>query len=294
MHVTVVFDDREDKYVARFTNLRMDPFEVPSDLVVHNEKLLIGGIWCIVKIEYVGLNKENDEDEQAAFEEDIFGNKKKKKQIKRKKSKYDSPFEIASLKPIQMPNLDLDEIKDARANFTKDEWIALMLRSAGYEPTQLSQKEKLHYLLRFVPFIQKNYNLVELGPRGTGKSHAYSELSPYSILMSSGTTTVSNMFYNMSSRRVGLVGNWDCIAFDEVAGITQASGDMVQIMKNYMANGSFARGSDSVSSDACRTHFRNLVNESYWTKSSADCETSQRRPSNGKSLFICTSIGILS
>ena len=101
-----------------------------------------------------------------------------------------------------------------------------------------------------MPFIQKNYNLVELGPRGTGKSHAYSELSPYSILMSSGTTTVSNMFYNMASHRVGLVGNWDCIAFDEVAGITQASADMVQIMKNYMANGSFARGADSISSDA--------------------------------------------
>lgn len=246
--ITVTFDDREDKYVARFTNLRMDPFEVPSDLVVHNEKLLIGGIWCIVKIEYVGLNKEEDDDD--GIEEDIFGNQKKKKKVKRKKSRYDSPFEIASLKPIQMPNLDLDEIKDARENFTKDEWIALMLRSAGYEPDELSQKEKLHYLLRFVPFIQKNYNLVELGPRGTGKSHAYSELSPYSILMSSGTTTVSNMFYNMASRRVGLVGNWDCIAFDEVAGITQASGDMVQIMKNYMANGSFARGTDSVSSDA--------------------------------------------
>ena len=245
--ITVTFDDREDKYVARFTNLRMDPFEVPSDLVVHNEKLLIGGIWCIVKIEYVGLNKEDDDDQ--AFEEDIFGNQKKKK-IKKKKSRYDSPFEIASLKPIQMPNLDLDEIKDARENFTKDEWIALMLRSAGYEPDELTRKQKLHYLLRFVPFIQKNYNLVELGPRGTGKSHAYSELSPYSILMSSGTTTVSNMFYNMASRRVGLVGNWDCIAFDEVAGITQASGDMVQIMKNYMANGSFARGTDSVSSDA--------------------------------------------
>lgn len=248
--ITVVFDDREDKYVARFTNLRMDPFEVSSDLVVHNEKLLVGGIWCIVKIDYVGLDKYNDEDEQEAFEEDIFGNKKKKKKIKRKKSKYDSPFEISSLKPIQMPNLDLDEIKEIRANFTKDEWIALLLRSAGYEPSELSQKEKLHYLLRFVPFIQKNYNLVELGPRGTGKSHVYSELSPYSILMSSGTTTVSNMFYNMSSRRVGLVGNWDCIAFDEVAGITQASGDMVQTMKNYMANGSFARGADSISSDA--------------------------------------------
>ena len=246
--ITVTFDDREDKYVARFTNLRMDPFEVPSDLVVHNEKLLIGGIWCIVKIEYVGLNKE--EDDEQAFEEDIFGNQKKKKKIKKKKSRYDSPFEIASLKPIQMPNLDLDEIKDSRSNFTKDEWITLMLRSAGYEPDELTRKQKLHYLLRFVPFIQKNYNLVELGPRGTGKSHAYSELSPYSILMSSGTTTVSNMFYNMASRRVGLVGNWDCIAFDEVAGITQASGDMVQIMKNYMANGSFARGADSVSSDA--------------------------------------------
>ena len=246
--ITVTFDDREDKYVARFINLRMDPFEVPSDLVVHNEKLLIGGIWCIVKIEYVGLNKE--EDDEQAFEEDIFGNQKKKKKIKKKKSRYESPFEIASLKPIQMPNLDLDEIKDSRSNFTKDEWITLMLRSAGYEPDELTRKQKLHYLLRFVPFIQKNYNLVELGPRGTGKSHAYSELSPYSILMSSGTTTVSNMFYNMASRRVGLVGNWDCIAFDEVAGITQASGDMVQIMKNYMANGSFARGTDSVSSDA--------------------------------------------
>ena len=229
--ITVVFDEREDKYVARFTNLRMDPFEVPSDLVVHNEKLLIGGIWCIVRIEYVGLK--DDDDGQDDMDEDIFGNKKKKKRVRKKKSKYDSPFEISSLKPIQMPNLDLDEIKEARGNFTKDEWITLLLRSAGYEPDVLSEKEKLHYLLRFVPFIQKNYNLVELGPRGTGKSHAYSELSPYSILMSSGTTTVSNMFYNMSSRRVGLVGNWDCIAFDEVAGITQATGDMVQIMKNY-------------------------------------------------------------
>lgn len=246
--ITVHFYDREDKYIAYFTNLRMDPFEVPSDLVVHNEKLLIGGIWCIIKIEYVGLEKEDDD--QNSFEEDIFGNQKNKKKIRKRKSKYDSPFEIASLKPIQMPNLDLDDIREARANFTKDEWITLLLRSAGYEADELTEKEKLHYLLRFVPFIQKNYNLVELGPRGTGKSHVYSELSPYSILMSSGTTTVSNMFYNMSSRRVGLVGNWDCIAFDEVAGITQASGDMVQIMKNYMANGSFARGADSISSDA--------------------------------------------
>lgn len=245
--VAVGFDDREDKYVARFTNMRMDAFEVSSDLVVHNEKLLIGGIWCIVKIEYVGMEKYDREED---FEENIFGNQKQKKKVKRKKSKYDSPFEISSLKPIQMPNLDLDEFMNARSHFTKTEWIDLLLRSAGYEPDELADKEKTHYLLRFVPFIQKNYNLVELGPRGTGKSHVYSELSPYSILMSSGTTTVSNMFYNMSSRRVGLVGNWDCIAFDEVAGITQASQDMVQLLKNYMANGSFARGTDSINSDA--------------------------------------------
>ena len=246
--ITVELVEREDRYIARFTNLRIDPFEVSPDLVVHNEKLLTGGIWCILKIDYVGL--EMDLYDEFDCEEEIFENTKHRKQTQKRRSKYNSPFEITSLKPIQMPNLDLEEIKEARINFTKDEWVDLLLRSAGYEPTALSQKEKLHYLLRFVPFIQKNYNLVELGPRGTGKSHVYSELSPYSILMSSGHTTVSNMFYNMSSRRVGLVGNWDCIAFDEVAGITQASGDMVQIMKNYMANGSFARGTDAISSDA--------------------------------------------
>ena len=246
--VTVRLDEKEDKYVASFTNLDLKDFEVNSDLVVHNEKLLIGGIWCIIKIEYVGLELDDEEDE---YEEDIFeGNKKKRKKLKKKKSRYESPFAIAALKPIQMANLDLDEIIEARQQFTKDEWITILLRSAGYEPDELDEKQKFHYLLRFVPFIQKNYNLVELGPRGTGKSHAYSELSPYSILMSSGHTTVSNMFYNMASHRVGLVGNWDCVAFDEVGGIKDSDADMVQIMKNYMANGSFARGSDSISSDA--------------------------------------------
>lgn len=251
--ITVLFDEYEDKYVAQFTNLKLRPFEVSSDLVVHNEKLLIGGIWCIIKIEYVGLSEDEDEDDYDEGGTDIFGNtQKKKKTNKKKKSKYDSPFEIASLKPIQMPNLNLDEIRESRSLFTRDEWITLLLRSAGYEPDELSEKEKMHYLLRFVPLIQKNYNLVELGPRGTGKSHVYSELSPYSILISSGHTTVSNMFYNMASRRIGLVGNWDCIAFDEVGGIKKASGndDMVQTMKNYMANGSFARGTDAISSDA--------------------------------------------
>lgn len=245
--ISVVFEEREDKYIAHFTNLRMAPFEVEADLVVHNEKLLIGGIWCIVRIEYVGLAGDEEGEEPVV---DIFGNQKVQRKVKKKKSRYDSPFAITSLKPIQMPNLDLDEILEARDSFNSEEWIALLLRSAGYEPTQLTQKERLHYLLRFVPFIQKNYNLVELGPRGTGKSHVYSELSPYSILISSGHTTVSNMFYNMASHRVGLVGMWDCIAFDEVSGITQASADMVQTMKNYMANGSFARGTETVNSDA--------------------------------------------
>ena len=247
--ITVELDEREDKYIARFTNLKISPFEVESDLVVHHEKLLIGGIWCIIQIEYVGLEPEDGQEED--IEEDIFGDQKKaKKKLKKKRSKYESPFSISGLKPIQMANLDLDEIMDARRGFTDDEWKTLLLRSAGYEPDELTEKQKWHYLLRFVPFIQKNYNLVELGPRGTGKSHVYSELSPYSILMSSGHTTVSNLFYNMASRRVGLVGKWDCIAFDEVGGITETSGDMVQIMKNYMANGSFARGTDSINSDA--------------------------------------------
>ncbi len=245
--VEVELDEREDKYIAWFTNLNIEPLEISSDIVVHNEKLLVGGIWGIIKIEYIGLAQ--DDKEEDGNENDIFGRKQKKK-ARKKKTRYKSPFEIVSLRPIQMPNLDLEEIRKARAKFTKDEWVDLLLKSVGYEPTQLTDKQKFHYLLRLVPFIQKNFNLVELGPRGTGKSHVYSELSPYSILMSSGYTTVSNMFYNMNSKEVGLVGSWDCIAFDEIGGITKSSDDMIQIMKNYMANGSFARGRESISSDA--------------------------------------------
>lgn len=247
--INVTFEEREDIYAVRFTNLRIDPFKVSSDFVVNNEKLLIGGIWCIVKIEYIGISE--DDEYEDIFNDDAFEKgKRRKSSSRKKKSKFESPFEIVSLKPIQMANLDLDEMLDARKEFTKDEWITILLRSAGYEPDELTEKQKLHYMLRLVPFIQRNYNLVELGPRGTGKSHVYSELSPYSILMSSGTTTVSNMFYNMASRRVGLVGNWDCVAFDEVAGITQSSVDMIQIMKNYMANGTFARGRDTIPAEA--------------------------------------------
>ena len=244
--ITVSFEEAECKYIARFTNLDISPFEVEPDLVSHNEKLLIGGIWCIIRIGFEDPSKEEEEEEVDIFSSD----RQKQRKAKKKKSKYDSPFHIETLKPIQMANLDLDEIINARQEFTKEEWVSLMLRSAGYEPEELDDKQKFHYLLRFVPFIQKNYNLVELGPRGTGKSHVYSELSPFSILMSSGQTTVSNMFYNMQARRVGLVGNWDCVAFDEVGGMKKAPVDFVQTMKNYMANGSFARGSESVGSDA--------------------------------------------
>ena len=243
--VNVELDEHEDIYVARFTNLKIDPFKVNDDFVVHNEKLLTGGVWCIVRIAYIGLDGAEED-----IETEIFGSQQKQKKRRKKRSRYESPFEIVSLKPIQLAGLDLDEFFEVRKSFTDQEWIMLLLRSAGYEPDELSERQQLHYLLRLVPFIQKNYNLVELGPRGTGKSHCYSELSPYSILMSSGHTTVSNLFYHMGRRRVGLVGNWDCVAFDEVGGITESGGDMVQMLKNYMANGSFARGTDAVNADA--------------------------------------------
>lgn len=236
--ISVVLNEKVDKYIAYFTNLRIDPFEVSPDLVIHNEKLLLGGIWCMLKISY---NKQEEDDG-----EDIFGEKKKAK----KKDKFQSPFSIDSLKPIQMPNLNLNSIIEARKNFTKDEWIDLLLRSAGYEPTELSNKQKMHYLLRMVPMVEKNYNLVELGPRGTGKSYIYSEISPYTILMAKGNTTVANMFYNMGRRKVGLVGNWDCIAFDEVGGMAGATMEFIQTMKTYMANGNFALGVDSINADA--------------------------------------------
>lgn len=236
----VFLDEREDKYIARFTNLRIAGFEIGAEFVRNNVKLLTGGVWCILRMAYAPCDEnENGDDDPFA-----------KKPTKMKKSKYDSPFVIVSLKPIQMPNLNINEMIEARSNFTKEEWISLILRSEGYEPTELSFKQQLHYLLRLVPLIQKNYNLVELGPRGTGKSHVYQELSPYSILMSGGQTTVSNLFYNMSTRNVGLVGHWDCIAFDEVAGIRFRDLDGIQILKNYMANGSFARGQNAINADA--------------------------------------------
>lgn len=243
--LTVELIEREDKYIAHFTNLRISPFVVSSDFVVHNEKLLTGGVWCIMKIKYT--KTKNEPEYELTY--DYLGREKKKK-IQKKVSRYDSPFSIESLKAIQLPSFDIYEIIDNRKHFTNDEWISLLLKSCGYNPDELTRKQKFHYLLRFVPLAQKNYNLVELGPRGTGKSHVYSELSPHSILLSSGSTTVSNMFYNLSQRKVGIVGSWDCIAFDEVGGLNHIDDVFLQTMKNYMANGSFARGTTSINADA--------------------------------------------
>lgn len=233
--LTVYLDERADEYRVRFTNLEIAPFAISSDYVIENPKLLTGGVWCLVKLAYMHLPDDNDMESEH---------------VHWRKNRNDDPYSILSLRPIQMPKLDVQELIDARKNFTKEEWIFLMLRSEGYEPTRLSEKERMHLLLRLVPFVQKNYNLVELGPRGTGKSHVYQELSPYSILMSGGQTTVANLFYNMASRRVGLIGHWDCVAFDEVAGMSFSDKEAIQILKNYMANGSFARGQNPINADA--------------------------------------------
>ena len=143
-----------------------------------------------------------------------------------------------------MPSLDLNEVLEGRTQFTKDEWIDVILRSTGMEPSKLDDRVKWLHLARLIPLVENNFNFCELGPRSTGKSHIYKEISPYSILVSGGQTTVANLFYNMSSRSVGLVGLWDCVAFDEVAGISFKDKDGVQIMKDYMASGSFSRGKE--------------------------------------------------
>lgn len=245
--ISVTLNTDTDEYIAHLSCLAIS-FEISSDVVTHNEKLLLGGIWCIVRVAYNSLRHVDDFFDESDDGE-FFGNRKAKRK-KGKKTKDDSPFSILTLKPIQMPTLDLDEFIAQRSQFTKEEWIDLLLRSVGFEPDQLSEKQKLHYLLRYVPMIQKNYNLVELGPRGTGKSHAYSEVSPYSILMSSGHTTVANLFYNVGRHSVGLVGHWDCVAFDEVGGMRRVGLDFVNMLKNFMANGTFARGTESISADA--------------------------------------------
>lgn len=240
--VSAVLDEYKDIYVARFSNLEIEPFVLQSDYAVKYTKILMGGIWCIARIGYT-------------YQQDSMEDEKKRR---KKRGPEDSPFRILGLKPIQLPNLDAAEMIDKRKEFTTEEWTAMLLRSEGMEPDALSEKEKLHFIERMVPLAEHNYNLCELGPRGTGKSHLYKEISPYSILMSGGQTTTANLFYSMSAHRVGLVGHWDCVAFDEVAGMRFRDLDAIQIMKDYMASGSFARGRDMINADASMVFVGNI------------------------------------
>ena len=227
--VTVRLNEKRDVYEAMLSNLGVKGVEIPTSTVKSFEKLLVGGIWCIISMHYY-------------YEEGQRG----------------SPFCIAELKPIQMPNMDLQALFEARKSFTKDQWLDALMRSTGMEPTQLEPRVKWHLLARMIPFVENNFNLCELGPRGTGKSHIYKEISPNSILVSGGQTTVANLFYNMARRQVGLVGLWDVVAFDEVAGISFKDKDGVQIMKDYMASGSFSRGRDSINANASMVFVGNI------------------------------------
>ncbi len=227
--LTVTLNEKRDVYEAFLGNLGVSKIEVPSSIVKQFEKLLVGGIWCITTLEYF-------------YEEDQKG----------------SPFLLHDLKPIQMPNMDLEELFQGRQAFNEHQWIDVLLRSTGIEPTNFQERVKWHLLARMIPLLENNYNLTELGPRGTGKSHIYKEISPNSILISGGQTTVANLFYNMGRRQVGLVGLWDVVAFDEVAGISFKDKDGVQIMKDYMASGSFARGRDAINVNASMVFIGNL------------------------------------
>ena len=227
--INVKLNDKRDLYEAEFSNLGIKNVIISDELVKRYQKLLAGGIWCIVTLQY--FYDENSKD---------------------------SPFLLQELKPIQMPNMDFEEFVKERSKFTREEWMDLLIRSFGMEPTQFKEKEKWHLLARLIPFVENNYNMCELGPRGTGKSFVYKEISPNSILVSGGQTTVANLFYNMASRTMGLVGNWDIVAFDEVAGIRFKDKDGVQIMKDYMESGSFARGKEQMIAKASMVFVGNI------------------------------------
>lgn len=227
--VTVKLNERKDKYEASFSNLGIKDAEISAGIVKEYEKLLVGGIWVIATLSYY-------------FEE----------------GQTSSPFGVSLLKPIQMPNMNMDELFSGRAALSTDQWRESLIRSIGMEPASLKEDVQWHLLARMVPFVENNYNVCELGPRGTGKSHIYKECSPNSILVSGRQTTVANLFYNMSSRRIGLVGLWDVVAFDEVAGISFKDKDGVQIMKDYMASGSFARGREQMEASASMVFVGNI------------------------------------
>lgn len=247
--VTVRLDIKKDCFFAEFSNLGLANIPIADEYPEKYDRLLCGGIWCIVQLDY-----ETEGDNNFGII-DADGNKLQSKQ---KKQKDISPISIRKLTPIQMPHIDIEDLKRGRQAFTKEEWLDVMLRSIGMEPDELTYREKWLLLTRMIPLVENNFNLCELGPRSTGKSHLYKEISPNSILVSGGQTTVANLFYNMGRKTVGLVGLWDCVAFDEVAGIRFKDKDGVQIMKDYMASGSFARGKEEKTASASMVFVGNI------------------------------------
>ena len=229
--ITVHLDIKKNCFFASFSNLGLTNVPIEDEYPEKYDRLLCGGIWCIVQLDYEYVEEE-------------------------KQNGY--PIQIRKLTPIQMPHIDITELKQGRKAFSKEEWIDILLRSIGMEPDALSYREKWLLLTRMIPLVENNFNLCELGPRSTGKSHLYKEISPNSILVSGGQTTVANLFYNMGRKTVGLVGLWDCVAFDEVAGIRFKDKDGIQIMKDYMASGSFARGKEEKAASASMVFVGNI------------------------------------
>lgn len=229
--ITVNLNMRDNIYQADFSNLGIRGIPIADEYPEKYDRLLCGGIWCIVQLSYEYIEEEK---------------------------KNGTPIRITKLTPIQMPRIDIEDLKQGRQAFTKEEWLDVMLRSIGMEPDELSYREKWLLLTRMIPLVENNFNFCELGPRSTGKSHLYKEISPNSILVSGGQTTVANLFYNMGRKTVGLVGLWDCVAFDEVAGIKFKDKDGVQIMKDFMASGSFARGKEEKAASASMVFVGNI------------------------------------
>lgn len=220
--VSVSLNEKRDAYEATFENLGISKVLVSSDTVKKNRRLLVSGVWCIADLAYE-VNEAHDE----------------------------SPYILMNLKPIQMSRFDFGGYVDRRSRFTEDEWIDVLIRSIGLDPNQLGRRAKLFQLTRLITYCERNYNLIELGPKGTGKSHVFSEFSPHGILISGGEVTPAKLFVNNSTGKIGLVGYWDCVAFDEFAGKNKKpKADIVDIMKNYMANKSFSRGIEQVTAEA--------------------------------------------
>ena len=227
--ISVNLNDKNDTYEATFANLDIKKVLVDTDTITRHPKLLVTGVWCIADVEY-----EPSEDRNVV------------------------PWILSSIKPIQLSQFDFDAYLDARQAFTTDEWIDLLMQSIGFNPDLFGKRSKLLQLLRLVPFVERNYNLIELGPKGTGKSHIFSEFSPHGMLVSGGEVTVPKLFVNNNSGKIGLVGYWDVVAFDEFAGKQKrVDKALVDILKNYLANKSFSRGVETLGAEASMTFIGN-------------------------------------